>query len=96
MTSMEKKEKTEKQLEFISQRLASKFEIVEINGEQYFHTNDVYFKPFSISDWEAIGIEYAHGLQNALLYRFADGDLFYLDEMTGEELLEAVLREIEG
>lgn len=95
MTSMDKKKRIEERLEFVSNGLASKFEIVEVKGERYFHSKDnVFFKPFSVSGWDAIGIEYAHGIRDAVLNRFEDGDLFYLDEMDDEALLAAVLQEI--
>ena len=95
MTSMDKKKRTKERMEYITKGLASKFEIVEVNGEKFFHSeDDLYFLPFSISDWEAIGVEYAHGIREAILNQFTDGDLFYLDEMDADTMLAAVLHEI--
>lgn len=45
---------------------------------------------------EAIVVEYAESEADALLYRFEDGDRFYLDEMEAHQLIQVVLREIEG
>lgn len=96
MASTDKKKRTEERLEYITKGLAAKFEMVEVNGEKHFHAGDnLYFSPFSISDWEAIGVEYAHGIREAILNQFADGDLFYLDEMDADTMLAAVLHEIE-
>ena len=40
-------------------------------------------------------IEYADSMQEALLYRFEDGDLYYMDDMTEDEMFEAMIKEIE-
>lgn len=50
-----------------------------------------------MGDWEAIGVEYAHGKLDAELYRYEDGDLFYLDDYDSiDALTKDVLQEIEG
>lgn len=76
--------------------LTRKYPVKFINHQQCF------LKPsgevFSVQKFpgsDAIVVEYAENEADAVLYRFEDGDRFYLDEMEEPELIQAILREIE-
>lgn len=47
------------------------------------------------NDFNCIVIGYADSLQEAMLCRFEDGDCFYMDELTEDEIFEAMIKEIE-
>ncbi len=61
------------------------------NGH-YFLVTAVYFDKHD----GFIVIEHADSLQEAMLPRFEDGDLYYMDDMTEDEMFEAMVREIEN
>lgn len=48
-----------------------------------------------LTSYGAFVIEYADNVDEAVLNRFEDGDLFYLGDMGGDEMFAAMRREIE-
>ncbi|MBE6070087.1 MAG: hypothetical protein E7211_20715 [Clostridium lundense] len=48
------------------------------------------------NEFDCLVIEYADSLQEAMLYRFEDGDLYYMDDMTEDEMFDAMVKEIES
>lgn len=86
-------------LDHLNDLLNSKYRQTAIKKIEvfYYPYKDIYFRPFVMGDWEAIGVEYAHGEYDAELYRYEDGDLFYLEDYESEEkLFKAILKEIES
>ena len=72
------------------------------NGKPCFQAhNDHYFlltalRPQGEGVDGFIVIEHADSLEEAMLPRFENGDSFYMDDMTEDEMFEAMVREIEG
>ena len=95
MTSAEMRSYRKQQL---NNRLAEKYRSVIIHDKPYFlNKNGTLFRLDSMGgNYNCLLIEYADSLQEALLYRFEDGDLFYMDDMTEDEMFEAMVREIEN
>ena len=84
---------------FLQDSLAAKYE-TRVVGEQkaFYADNGKYFRPFSIKEWDVVGIEYAHSEEEARKNFFDDGDLFPMEEYTEENkdaLLKDILQEIE-
>ena len=87
MTSKEMNSRGIYRLNHLKDKLGGMFEVCEINGGKFFRSqNGKYFRPTLFSKFEAIVLEYDD---------LEEGDLFYLNELTDEELLEAVIHEIE-
>lgn len=61
------------------------------NGH-YFLVTSAYSKEYD----GFIVIEHADSLEEVKLNRFEDGDAFYMDDMTEDEMFEAMVREIES
>lgn len=84
---------------YVKNKLAEKYSRVDVNGIEYFFNkkDNCYFKitvfPKSIN---ALVVEYADGLVEAKNGGSEDGDLFYVDDMTKEEMLAEMIQEIEG
>ena len=96
MASADKSSGYIERVESLRNRLAEKYELCEVKGKKCFRSDaDNYFWPFLFVEWGAVAVEHARGIRDALLSRFEDGDLFYLDEMDDDALLAAVLQEIE-
>lgn len=95
MTSTEMKSLNDR-YERLNRELARLFSTQNIKGQRcYVGPKETFFFPTLISSWGAIVIEYAHGIREAVLNQYEDGDRFYLDELDDEALLAAVLAEIE-
>lgn len=96
MTSTETKKRIET-LEQINDNLSITYP-VEICGKNKCHKapNGTYFNVDVFPGELALVIEYAETADDASKSRFEDGDLFYLNEMTEDELLEAMRAEIEN
>lgn len=83
-------------LEKLESRLQSKYKLIEINDSNYFmKKNGTIFDLIGLIKFNAIVIEYADTMEEAKKYMFEDGDLFYLDEMDEEQMLEKMIEEIE-
>lgn len=68
-----------------------------INGQRCFlYGQDHYFMITGL-DWEekSIVVEHAHSLEEAKRDMFEDGDRFYVDEMTENEIVDAIIDEVE-
>ena len=79
----------------IADRYPSPF---EIDGQRcYLFGKDHYFMitPFHF-EYDSIIVEHAHSLEEAKKNLFEDGDRFYLDEMTDDEIYDAIINEVEG
>ncbi len=82
-------------LERLNLRLKMEFEQVEINGLICFLLpSGVLMNLFAIKEWKAVGVQYANNSEEAKKSLFEDGDLFYFEDMTEEELYSALLTEI--
>lgn len=79
----------------IEQRMEPLFNRVEVNGKLRFKEDSGrVFSLFTFPNDGAIGIEYAENMNEALLNRFEDGDLFYLADMDEDTMFQAMLNEI--
>lgn len=79
----------------IADRYSSPF---SIDGQRcYLYGDNHYFMitPFHF-EYDSIIVEHAHSLEEAKKDLFEDGDRLYLDEMTDDEIFDAIVREIEG
>ncbi len=82
-------------IEILNSKLATEFEQININRLNCFLLpSGVIINLFSSKDWKAVGVQYADNLKEAKKNLFEDGDLFYLEDMTEEELYLALLKEI--
>lgn len=84
--------------EALNSRLARRFENIEIEGESCFlASNGAVFHLDSMGGkYNALVIEYADNLEMAKKGVFGeDGDLFYMDELSEDEMFEAMIKEIE-
>lgn len=81
----------------IDQRFSSVYSPLLIHGEICFCTPTGRIVMVQEMPGEnALVLGHTDNLAEAELYRFEDGDRFYLDEMTETEMFEAMIHEIEG
>ena len=74
-------------LNTLKEELKKRYEVHSINGEEYYKSGKGnYFHPELLTEWGCIVLEYGD---------MEDGDLFYLEDLTDEELLKAVIQEAE-
>ena len=95
---MTQKEIRLKRKEILNQRLAQRYENITINGTVCFLLNNgIVCRLDSMGgDYNALVIEYADNLDLARKNVFGeDGNLFYMDELGEEDMLIAMLQEIE-
>lgn len=96
MNLMELRNRTIRRETVMDNALEQKFESVSINGIPTFKNSDgKLFRLCSLPEDGAIVVEYADNYDEAVLNRFEDGDFFYLDEMSEDVMLQAILVEIE-
>lgn len=82
--------------DFLKRELDKRYSTKIIRGERcYLGPHDKYFIPTLLPSWGTIVIEYAHGIREAVLNQYEDGDMFYLEELDNDTLLREVLQEIE-
>ena len=95
MTSMEKK-LTENRLTEVKAALCAKYRTVDLGGEKFFVATDgAFFRVGVFPGAMALVIEYADTEQEARQNALEDGDRFYLDETTLDEMLRLMIAEIE-
>ena len=95
MTSMEKK-LTENRLTEVKAALSAKYRKVDLDGEKFFVATDgAFFRVGVFPGAMALVIEYADTEQEARQNALEDGDRFYLDETTLDEMLRLMIAEIE-
>lgn len=95
MTSMEKK-LTENRLTEVKAALSAKYRTVDLAGEKFFVATDgAFFRVGVFPGAMALVIEYADTEQEARQNALEDGDRFYLDETTLDEMLRLMIAEIE-
>ena len=81
--------------EAIDQMLMQYFEPNWVNGILSFAKPDgTIFRIAEIAGLKALVVEFAENLREAIVGRFEDGDLFYLDEMDEQTMFCAMLAEI--
>ena len=96
MSSTEQKNKTIERRKRIESRLSEKFEQLYVNDCLCFRKPDgQIFSLCTFLNDGAIVIEYADNYDEALKTCFEDGDLFYLEDMDEDTMLENMLLEIE-
>lgn len=95
MNLTERKSKSINRKNKLEQLLSQRFESVYIKGNLCFcKQNGAVFSLCAFPKDAAIVIEYADSIEEAKINRFEDGDMFYVEEMDEETMLQAVLREI--
>lgn len=84
--------------DFIQEKLGDIYETVDIGGSEYFYnlTSHQYFFVDILDCYDAIFVSYAKGSFNVKNNTFDDGDLFYVDDMTKEQMLDEIIEEIES
>lgn len=86
-----------KRLENLENKLKTRYKPVKVNGENCFlKKNGEVFHLFGMKNFNALGVEYAENMEEAKRNLYEDGDLLYINEMNEEEMLEAMIKEIEG
>lgn len=85
----------EKRMEALANRCAALYPQEKIGDQVWYITpSGEVFSFISLPDWGAILAEYAENKATAV-YDSEDGDLLYLDNMTEDEMLAAILAELE-
>lgn len=97
MTLRETKIQTEERVDAIERRLAESFDREMVGGWNCFIRSDgSLFVLDAMFHRGALVIGYAENAQEALINRFEDGDLFYVEDMDEEAMFQAMLEEING
>lgn len=103
MNLMEQQNQTEKREAYLNEKIAERYESIEIEGSD----RKTFLKPsgtvfrldwflMNKEDGFVIVVEFAENTDEAKINRFEDGKVFYVNEMTEEEMLQAVIEEIEA
>lgn len=80
----------------MNEQLTKLYEKVSVAGQECFrHESGMYFRLFEFPGSNALCIEYAENYEEAQKNRFEDGDLFYMDELSEDEMFNAMIKEIE-
>ncbi len=96
MSLTEQKKRKEIRIHKLELLFAERYEQMHIHNMLCFCKEDgTIFHVVDFPEKDAILIEYAENYDEAMIYRFEDGDRFYLDEMNEDEMFRAMLHEIE-
>lgn len=97
MNLTEKKKKIDDRTFNLEQQLEKKYKkVFDIFGKKCFKAREDEFFSLTRLQWaNAIVVEHAFSLEEAKKNMFEDGDLFYLDELNEEQMLEKMIEEIE-
>lgn len=89
--------RTETYRQFIEDKLRERYLTFLLHGRTSFQAPDGTILRIDTLNWarEALVVEYAYDEAWAENNVFEDGDLFYLDELSPEEMLAGMLAEIE-
>lgn len=80
----------------IKVRISELYRNENIKGQECFiNESGMYFRLFEFPGENALCVEYAENREDAFLNRFEDGERFYLDELTEDEILKAIVEEID-
>ncbi|MBO5068986.1 MAG: hypothetical protein J6C37_01280 [Roseburia sp.] len=98
MNLMEQKKMIDGRIARLEQRMLERYEMAfEVLGKKCFKARENEFFMLTRLAWaNAIVIEHAESENEARKNMFEDGDLFYMDELGEENMLEAMLKEIEA
>ncbi|MBQ2649449.1 hypothetical protein IJI17_02805 [Candidatus Saccharibacteria bacterium] len=81
----------------INDRLAMLYNGLTINGQYCFEIGDgTIITIDGLPQWGCIVVGYANGKEEAYNNMFEDGDLFPIKEMTQDEMVAAILNEIQS
>lgn len=82
------------------ERLVEKKYPVEflVGGKKCFKHGEEHYFMITGLEWEepAVVVEHADTLSDAKKNFFEDGDLFYIDEMSEDEIFDAIVNEVEA
>ena len=82
-------------LKKLESRLSNEFEQIDVNGLICFLLpSGVVANLVDFAEYKAVAVEYADDITKAKKNLFEDGDLFYVEEMTEEEIFAALLEEM--
>ena len=91
-----RKERSERKTKMI-QQLRTRYPRIMIGKKECFAVSGGRIVSIDLFPGEdALVVEYADNYAEAELFRFEDGDRFYLDELSEDEMLTAILQEIEN
>ena len=97
MDSMEQKKQIDERIERLEQRIRERYEVAfRVLGKNCFKARENEFFMLTRLAWKnAIVIEHAETEEAARKNMFEDGDLLYMYEMNEENMLNAIVKEIE-
>ena len=97
MTSQEKKKQIEERCVLLERQFEERYgKPFNVSEKKCFMAgNDEFFMVTGLSWENAIVIEHASSKVEAKKNMFEDGDLFYIGELSDEEMFEAMVKEIE-
>lgn len=92
-----KSQKSLDYFDYICEKLARLYDQTEINKQKLYVGENGFYFFLSVfpEEFNAIVIEYASNQEEAKNNIFEDGDLFYVDDFSKEEMLQAMIKEIE-
>lgn len=91
-----KKSELSKRLLFLEAELRKRYNLTDDAGVRFLTEDGRVFFLTGIRDYNAVVVEYAESLAEASVNRFEDGDLFFIDDLPEEEMLSAIISEIEA
>ena len=95
MSLTEQKRKNDALLD-VEKRFEAKYAAKKFGSNRCFVTSSgTIFRPFGFPGDNALAIEYADTPEDAEKNLFEDGDRFYLSELVGDKLFQAMVSEIE-
>lgn len=84
-----------KLLGLLEDRLSNEFERIEVNGLNCFRLQSGEVVNLIVfNDRKAIAAQYAENIDAAKCNLFEDGELWYTDEMTEDEIFDSLLMEM--
>ena len=97
MTSKETKKKIKERCESLERRFGEIYErMPDISERKCFKVREDEIFMITGLEWaQAIVVEHADSEEEARKNLFEDGDLFYLEELDEEQMLQEMIREIE-
>lgn len=93
---MRKMTKTKERAEYITNRLGEIYEKRKINNEEWIVLPNQVVVHVDIIEKGRLVIEFADNEENAKIHMADDGQSYYLDEYTPEEMFEEMLKEIKN
>lgn len=88
--------KTRESVEYVTNRLRKIYEERKINGEDWFILPNQVAIHVDIIEENRLVIEFADNVEKAKIHMADDGQSYYLDDYTPEEMFNEMMKEIEN